>query len=219
MIGINDYIGQIAIVGMAGRFPGAKNIDEFWQNLRDGVESISYFCDEELETPDLYQDWSNYPNYIKAKAVLKDAELFDASFFGYSPREAEIMDPQSRIFLEVAWDALESAGYNSETYEGRIGIYAGASVNTYLLFNLLSNSDLIRSSGLQQIHVNNHIDTLTTRTAYKLNLQSAGITIQTACSTSLVAVHLACQSLLSGECDLVLAGGVSISVPAKTKSH
>src|SRR4028119_126196 len=103
MIGINDYIGQIAIVGMAGRFPGAKNIDEFWQNLRDGVESISYFWDEELESPGIYEDWSSYPNYVKAKAVLEDAEFFDASFFGYSPREAEIMDPQSRIFLEVAW--------------------------------------------------------------------------------------------------------------------
>ncbi|MEG4940199.1 SDR family oxidoreductase [Microcoleus sp. F4-D5] len=208
-----DNINEIAIVGMAGRFPQAKNLDEYWQNLQNGVESISFFSDAELQNID--KNLLNNPNYVKATAVLEDIESFDASFFGYSPREAEIMDPQSRIFLESAWEALENAGYNTDTYQGRIGIYAGASVNTYLLFNLFANPDLLATVGLDQIKFGNHQDLLTTRAAYKLNLQGSGITIQTACSTSLVAVHLACQSLLFGECDMVLAGGVSVSVPQK----
>ncbi|MEG5035146.1 SDR family oxidoreductase [Microcoleus sp. AT3-D2] len=208
-----DNINEIAIVGMAGRFPQAKNLDEYWQNLQNGVESISFFSDAELQNID--KNLLNNPNYVKATAVLEDIESFDASFFGYSPREAEIMEPQSRIFLESAWEALENAGYNSDTYQGRIGIYAGASINTYLLFNLLANPDLLATVGLEQIKFGNHQDLLTTRAAYKLNLQGSGITIQTACSTSLVAVHLACQSLLFGECDMVLAGGVSVSVPHK----
>ncbi|MEG4809882.1 SDR family oxidoreductase [Microcoleus sp. F8-D3] len=208
-----DNINEIAIVGMAGRFPQAKNLDKFWQNLQNGVESISFFSDAELQNID--KNLLNNPNYVKATAVLEDIESFDASFFGYSPREAEIMDPQSRIFLESAWEALENAGYNTDTYQGRIGIYAGASVNTYLLFNLFANPDLLATVGLDQIKFGNHQDLLTTRAAYKLNLQGSGITIQTACSTSLVAVHLACQSLLFGECDMVLAGGVSVSVPQK----
>ena len=208
-----DNINEIAIVGMAGRFPQAKNLDEYWQNLQNGIESISFFSDAELQNID--KNLLNNPNYVKATAVLEDIESFDASFFGYSPREAEIMDPQSRIFLESAWEALENAGYNTDTYQGRIGIYAGASVNTYLLFNLFANPDLLATVGLDQIKFGNHQDLLTTRAAYKLNLQGSGITIQTACSTSLVAVHLACQSLLFGECDMVLAGGVSVSVPKK----
>ncbi len=208
-----DNINEIAIVGMAGRFPQAQNLDEYWQNLQNGVESISFFSDAELQNID--KNLLNNPNYVKATAVLEDIESFDASFFGYSPREAEIMDPQSRIFLESAWEALENAGYNTDTYQGRIGIYAGASVNTYLLFNLFANPDLLATVGLDQIKFGNHQDLLTTRAAYKLNLQGSGITIQTACSTSLVAVHLACQSLLFGECDMVLAGGVSVSVPQK----
>ena len=208
-----DNINEIAIVGMAGRFPQAKNLDEYWQNLQNGVESISFFSDAELQNID--KNLLKNPNYVKATAVLEDIESFDASFFGYSPREAEIMDPQSRIFLESAWEALENAGYNTDTYQGRIGIYAGASVNTYLLFNLFANPDLLATVGLDQIKFGNHQDLLTTRAAYKLNLQGSGITIQTACSTSLVAVHLACQSLLFGECDMVLAGGVSVSVPQK----
>jgi len=208
-----DNINEIAIIGMAGRFPQAKNLDEYWQNLQNGVESVSFFSEAELQNVD--KNLLNNPKYVKATAVLEDIESFDASFFGYSPREAEIMDPQSRIFLESAWEALENAGYNSDTYQGQIGIYAGASINTYLLFNLLANPDLLATVGLEQIKFGNHQDLLTTRAAYKLNLQGSGITIQTACSTSLVAVHLACQSLLFGECDMVLAGGVSVSVPQK----
>ena len=135
---ISDSREGIAIIGMAGRFPGAKNVDEFWQNLRDGVESISFFSEEELESLGIDQSVVRDPRYVKARGVLEDIELFDASFFGFNPREAEITDPQHRFFLESAWQALENAGYNSENYEGSIGVYAGAGTfNTYFLNNLL----------------------------------------------------------------------------------
>ncbi|MBH8554253.1 SDR family NAD(P)-dependent oxidoreductase [Nostocaceae cyanobacterium CENA357] len=211
----SDNLNNIAIISMVGRFPGANNVQEYWENIRNGVESISFFSNEEAELIDSERDLLNHPNYVKANGVLADVELFDANFFGYSPREAEILDPQARLFLECAWEVLESAGYDSENYDGRISIYAGASVNTYFLFNLFSNPDLVKSVGLEQLKFSNQQDLLTTRVAYKLNLQGSGITIQTACSTSLVAVHLACQSLLCGECDMALAGGVSVTLPQK----
>jgi acyl transferase domain-containing protein len=204
---------DIAIIGMAGRFPGARNVEEFWQNLRDGVESISFFSDEELLArgvePALLQD----ANYVKAGAVIEDAELFDASFFNFTPREAEMMDPQHRLFLEHAWQALEQAGYEAEKYAGRIGVFAGESVNSYLLHNLLPQRELIESVGVFQTLIGNDRDHLATQTAYKLNLKGPCLNIQTACSTSLVVVHVACQSLLNQECDLALAGGVSVGVP------
>ena len=206
---------NIAIIGMSGRFPQADNLDSFWQNLRDGVESVSFFSEQELKSVGIDQTLLSSPNYVKAGATLEDVELFDASFFDYSPRTAEIMDPQHRFFLESAWEALESAGYNSETYEGLISVYGSASISSYFLFNLFSNSELIKLVGLDQIRHNNRTDNLTTRVAYKLNLKGSAITIQTGCSSSLVAVHLACQSLLDQECDLALAGGVSISAPQK----
>lgn len=206
---------QIAILSTVGRFPGAKNIDRFWQNLRDGVESICFFPEEELEGETLFKNLLNQPDRVRANGILDDVELFDAEFFGYSPREAKLMDPQSRLFLEGAWEALELAGYDSQNFPGRIGVYAGATINTYFLSNLFSNRPLIESIGMEPIKAGNQSDLLTTRVAYKLNLQGSSVTVQTACSTSLVAVHLACQSLLSGECDMALAGGVSISVPQK----
>ncbi len=210
-----EDIEEVAIVGISGRFPKAKNLDEFWQNLREGVESISFFSEQELESEGIDSAVLNDPHYVKANGVLEDVELFDASFFDYSPRAAEIMDPQHRIFLETAWEALESAGYDSDTYEGRISIYGGASISSYFLFNLFSNAELIKLVGLDQIRHSNRTDNLTTRVAYKLNLKGSGITVQTGCSTSLVAVHLACQSLLDRECDMALAGGVSISASQK----
>jgi acyl transferase domain-containing protein/acyl carrier protein len=205
----------IAIIGMTGRFPGAKNLSDFWRNLRDGVESVSFFSDEELESagiePSLFCD----PNYVKAKAVLGDVELFDASFFGLNPREAEIIDPQHRLFLECAWEALESAGYDPESYESSIGVYAGVSMNTYLLNNLLSNKGLIEAVGGYQTMLGNDKDFMSTRVSYKLNLKGPSVVVQTACSTSLVAVQLACQSLLNYQCDIALAGGASIRMPRK----
>ncbi|MHC5613933.1 MAG: type I polyketide synthase [Nostoc sp.] len=207
---------DIAVIGMSGRFPRAKNIDDFWHNLRDGVESISFFSHQELESVGVDPSFLSDPNYVKANAVLEDIELFDASFFDYSPRTAEIMDPQHRLFLETAWEALEIAGYDSKTYEGRISVYGSASISSYFLFNLFSNSELIKLVGLDQLRHNNRTDNLTTRVAYKLDLKGSAITVQTGCSSSLVAVHLACQSLIDRESDMALTGGVSVTTLQKT---
>ncbi len=205
---------EIAIISIAGRFPGAKNVEEFWQNLQKGVESIFFFSDEELLSSGIEKAVLTDPNYVKARAVLEDVELFDASFFAFNPREAEVTDPQQRLFLECAWQAIENAGYNCETYEKPIGVYAGTSINSYF-FNLYSNKNLINSVDSFQLLIGSDKDFLTTRVSYKLNLEGPSYTVQTACSTSLVAVHLACQSLLNGECDMALAGGVSISASRK----
>src|SRR5262245_5885541 len=135
-----DLIGSIAIIGMSGRFPGANNLGEFWENLRNGVESVTFFSDEELEAEGIDRSVLNRPNYVKAAPLLEGADLFDPAFFGYSPREAEIMDPQQRVLLECAWDAMENAGYDSERYDGSIGVFAGASFSHYS-FNLFSNRE------------------------------------------------------------------------------
>ena len=211
---------DIAIIGLSGRFPGAKNIDQFWENVRDGVESISVFRDEEIEVRD--HTLLNQPNYVKAGAVLPDIDLFDAEFFGYSAKEAEIMEPQQRVFLECAWEAFESAGYNPQSYQGVVGVYAGSGMNTYLLNNVNPNRQFsphrtfLESPQDLQVRLANGKDYLPTRVSYKLNLTGPSLNVQTACSSSLVAVHLACQSLLNGECDMALAGGIAISVPQKT---
>jgi acyl transferase domain-containing protein/acyl carrier protein len=206
---------EIAIIGMAGRFPGAKTIDKFWQNLQSGVESISFFTDEELLSAGTDPAVLSDPNFVKARAVLEDIDLFDASFFGFNPREAEITDPQHRLFLECAWEALEATGYNSETDNSSIGVYAGTSLSDYIL-NVYLNQNVINSVDPFQLGIGGDKDFLTTRVSYKLNLEGPSYTVQTACSTSLVAIHLACQSLLNGECDMALAGGVSISSSRKT---
>lgn len=211
-----DSLDGIAIIGMSGRFPGAKDIDNFWHNLRDGVESVSFFSAEQLQFSGIDPALLSNPNYVKAKAVLEDIEWFDASFFGFNPKEAEITDPQHRLFLECAWSALENAGYNSEKYAGSISVYGGASgINTYLLNNLYSNSELKELVGDYQLFIANDKDFLTTRVSYKLNLKGPSITVQTACSTSLVAIGLACQNLLNYQSDMALAGGVSIILPQK----
>jgi acyl transferase domain-containing protein/acyl carrier protein len=207
---------EIAIIGMSGRFPGAKNIDEFWNNLQKGIESISIFTDEELADSVKDKKLLSDPNFVKAKGILDDAELFDASFFGFNPREAEITDPQHRLFLECAWEALENAGYDSQQYQGSIGVYGGSSLNSYFLNNVSPNLELLNSIDGHQLAIASDKDFLTTRISYKLNLEGPSYTVQTACSTSLVAVHLACQSLLNGECDMALAGGVSVDSPRKS---
>ncbi len=207
----SEQVDGIAIIGMSCRFPGARNADMFWQNLRDGVESISFFSDEELRAAGIDANWLKAPNYIKAAPVLEDVELFDATFFNINAREAEVMDPQQRIFLECAWEALENAGYDPERHEGRIGVYGGSAMNTYLLNNLASREDIP-----SELAMTTDKDYLTTRVSYKLNLRGPSVTLQTACSTALVAVHLACESLLNGECDMFLAGSVAVNVPMKT---
>ncbi|MBN3958485.1 type I polyketide synthase [Nostoc sp. NMS8] len=205
---------EIAIIGLSGRFPGAKDIDEFWHNLQNGIESISSFTDEELLSAGISSSILNDPNYVKAQGILEDAELFDAEFFGFNPREAEITDPQHRIFLECAWSALENAGYDSQNYQGAIGVYAGSGLNSYLL-NIYLNQNIINSIDPPQLLIAGNKDFLTTRVSYKLNLEGPSYAVQTACSTSLVAVHLAIMSLLNGECDIALAGGVAISASRK----
>ncbi|WP_298917442.1 type I polyketide synthase [uncultured Nostoc sp.] len=209
-----ESIEKIAIIGMAGQFPGAKNIEHFWQNLKDGVESISRFSEEELISAGVEPTLLNESNYVKAGGVLDDIDLFDAAFFELNHKEAEITDPQHRLFLESAWEALENAGYDSQRCNNRIGVYAGASLSNYCSFDF--NSDHVGSATSYQTLIGNDKDFLSTRVSYKLNLKGPSITVQTACSSSLVAVSLACQSLLNYQCDMALAGGVSIHTPQKT---
>ncbi|MDM8560648.1 SDR family NAD(P)-dependent oxidoreductase [Candidatus Parabeggiatoa sp. HSG14] len=210
---MND--SDIAIIGMFCRLPGAEDIEAFWKNLRNGVESIPFFSNEELKLAGVDIATLNNPNYVKAGAFLPDIELFDAAFFDISPREAEVMEPQHRIFLESAWKVLEDAGYGAQIGNVSIGVYAGANMNTYILQNICSNPDIIGSTDPYPLMLGNDKDFLVSRVSYKLNLTGPSVNVQTACSTSLVAVHLACQSLLNGECDMALAGGVSIVLPQK----
>jgi acyl transferase domain-containing protein/thioesterase domain-containing protein len=205
---------SIAIVGMAGRFPGARNTAEFWQNLRNGVESIRDRSDAELLASGASSEDLANPDYVRRAAILDDVPLFDASFFGLNPRDASIMDPQHRHFLECAWEALEDAAHPPEKFSGSIAVFAGSGMNTYLLHNLLPNRKLVESAGLFQLkQTGNDKDVLATRVSYELDLRGPSVNVQTACSTSLVAVHMACQSLLNFECDMALAGGVTIEIP------
>ncbi len=204
----------IAIVGMAGRFPKARNLDEFWSNLCNGVEAISFFTDEELAATGSAP--ARHPNFVRARGVLEGADLFDAAFFGMKPKEAEITDPQHRLFLECASEALEDANCDPDKFNGAIGVFAGMSMNTYLANNLLRSPELlIGINGEAQAIIGNDKDFLTTRVSYKLNLKGPSLNIQTACSTSLVAVCVACQHLLNHQCDVALAGAVSVSFPQK----
>lgn len=201
---------EIAVIGMAGRFPGAADIDEFWKNLQDGKESISIFTDEEILSTGVDPAVLSHPNFVKAGGVLDDVDMFDAAFFGCSHREARSMDPQHRIFLECSYQALQHAGIDPQKYKGSIGVFAGANANTY------SHKDQSGAQGnSMQDFLGNDRSFLSTRVSYKLNLKGPSLTIQTACSTSLVAAHVAYQSLLSGECDIALGGGVSIRFPQK----
>ncbi|MBT7590553.1 MAG: SDR family NAD(P)-dependent oxidoreductase [Candidatus Scalindua sp.] len=211
----HDSLEPIAIIGMSCRFPGAGSVHTFWENMKNGVESVSFFTDEELQMSGIGTELLNNPDYVKAKAVLEDMEMFDASFFGFTPREAEMMDPQHRLFLECAWEAMENAGYDSGRYGGRVGVYAGVGLNTYLLRNLLSNPDLVKYENEYQILIGNDKDFVPTRVSYKLNLKGPSVSVNTACSTSLVAIHFACQSLLNYQCDMALTGAVTIRSPKK----
>jgi acyl transferase domain-containing protein/acyl carrier protein len=209
----NDDSLDIAVIGMSCRFPGANDIEAFWENLRQGIESITFFSREELIAAGIDPAFLDNPNYIPAAPIIDDEDCFDAAFFGYPPNEAEGIDPQHRVFMECAWGCFEHAGYNPHAYQGLVGIYAGAAMNTYSIFMELG-SDVV--TNYVAARVNSDKDFLTTRVSYKLDLKGPSIAVQTSCSTSLVAVHLACQSLLDGECDMALAGGVSIQVPYRT---
>lgn len=207
---------DIAVIGLAGRFPKSRDLHDWWQNLRDGRELITFFTDDELKAEGIDSAALADPAFVKAAAVLDDPAGFDAEYFGFNPREAEVMDPQHRHFLECAHEALENAGYLSDSFDGRIGVYAGTSMNTYLLSNLARNPAAIEAVGGYQVMIGNDKDFLATQVCYKLNLKGPGVTVQTACSTSLVAIHMACQSVLTGECDIAVAGGVSVKSPHKS---
>lgn len=211
----NTQDNRIAVIGLSGRFPGANNIDEFWNNLCKGQECISSFSDEQIMEEGVDPEILSKPGYVKAWGVLEDIDKFDAQFFGYNPREAEVLDPQQRIFLEESWKALENAGYDPDKFDGLIGVYASMGMNTYLQ-NLQSAQTAGSLASDYQMMISNDKDFVATRVAYKLNLEGPALTVQTACSSSLVAVHLACQSLLNSECDMALAGGVSIRMPQKS---
>ena len=207
---------EVAIIGMAGRFPGASTIDEFWQNLRNGVESISFFTDEELLESGIDEKVFNRPNYVRARGIIKDADKFDASFFNFFPKEAEMLDPQHRIFMECAWEALESAGYYSENFEGLISLFAGVGMNTYIIPYLAATQGKIDTAEGYQVSIGNEKDFLTTKISYKLNLRGISMDVQTACSTSLTATYLAYQSLVNYQSDMALAGGCTITFPQKS---
>ncbi len=208
-----SYETALALVGMSGRFPGAQDVETFWRNIAGGVKAIRFFSDEELLTAGTDPDLLRRPNYVKAGAIVEDIERFDASFFGFTPREAEVMDPQHRLFLECAWEALECAGYSPETYQDSIGVFAGSAISTYLLDHIYPNPEVINHVSRLQVSIGNDRDSLASTVSYKLNLRGPSLAVQTFCSTSLVAVHLACQSLLNYECDIALAGGVAITLP------
>ncbi|HXA85933.1 MAG TPA: aminotransferase class III-fold pyridoxal phosphate-dependent enzyme [Candidatus Dormibacteraeota bacterium] len=211
-----DSLNGVAIIGMAGHFPGAQNVREFWQNLVAGKETISFFEPGELEpAPNEPAGIRNDPHYIRARGVLEGAETFDAAFFGINPREAELMDPQHRVFLETAWEAFEDAGYDPLAYTGPVGVFAGMANNTYFPSVIAPRRAGESPAASLQTMLGNEKDYLATRTSYKLNLRGPSLNIQTACSTSLVAVAQACQSLQGYQCDMAIAGGISITSPQK----
>ena len=203
---------SIAIVGMAGRFPGAGDVAEFWRNLCGGVESISFFSTEELIASGVDPELVANPNYVPARPVLDDITGFDAAFFGMSPRMAALTDPQQRLFLEVCWEALEQSGYAQPENRGRVGVFGGTHISTYLLG---IQPGLGADVSQFEIAIGNEKDALTTNVSYLFDLHGPSVAVQTFCSTSLVAAHLAVQSLRAGDCELAMAGGVSIRVPDK----
>jgi amino acid adenylation domain-containing protein len=214
-INSNGHGRDIAVIAMAGRFPGANTIDALWDLLREGREAISFFSSEELDES-LSAELKNNPDYVKARGIIEGADKFDPTFFGINPVLADLMDPQHRIFMEIAWEALENSGYPPSKFPGTIGVFAGSGNNTYYLNNVQSNTELISEVGRFQVMTANEKDYLASRTAYALNLKGPAVSVQSACSTSLLAIAEAVESIRSGQCDMALAGGVSISVPIKS---
>ena len=205
----------VAVIGMVGRFPGAANLDQLWQNLCNSVESISFFKPEELG-PGIDENLRNDPDYIRARGLIDGADLFDPAFFGISPLEAKVTDPQQRVFLELAQHALENAGYDPERAKERIGVFAGIGDNHYLTTNLLGHPDLLAMAGKLAVEYGNQKDYIALRTAYLLDLRGPAVSLNTACSTTLLAIDQAYRSLLDYECDIALSGGIDITVPQKS---
>src|SRR5215510_3933051 len=215
MTGANSSAG-VAIVGIACRFPGAADHSAFWRNLCEGVESISALSDDDLVSAGVPAELLRDPSYVKAAALLPDIDQFDAAFFEYSPQEARLMDPQQRVLLEVAWEAFEDAGQPVGSVPRPIGVFTGVGgvVSSYLVDRLPFSADMPGTTG-NLTHLGNDKDFPSTRISYKLNLTGPSINVQTACSTSLVAVHIACQAILAGECEMALAGAATVRVPQR----
>ncbi len=211
---MRDQIFDIAIIGLACRFPGANSIEEYWKNLQDGRESITFFSEEELLAANVDSSLLKNPDYVRAAPIIDDVDKFDAGFFDYAPREARIMDPQHRLMLQTAWHAFEDAGYDCESLDIPVAVFAGSGgvVSSYFADQLRNGVDAPGSTGSLE-HLGNDKDFIATRLSYKLNLTGPSVTVQTACSTSMVAVHLACQSLLRGESDMALAGAATVRCP------
>lgn len=214
-----DSNTDVAIIGIALRFPGADSPEKYWENLRDGIESVSFFSDEDVLAAGGSEELLSMPNFVKAEADVANIELFDAGFFGYSPKEAESMDPQLRFMLECSWEALERAGYDPESCKERIGVYCGAAMSTYMINNMTDEHSahgvMINYKERMALLAANSSDFVAQRVSYHLRLNGPSMNIQTACSTSMVAIHTACQSLIHGECDMALAGAVQIRVPQR----
>ncbi len=204
---------DVAIIGMAGRFPGANHIDQFWKNMVNGLESIKQFSKEELRAAGENEALLNNAQYVRAKGIVDDIEWFDASFFGFNAQDARITDPQQRLFLECSWEALESAGYAPEKFDGLIGVYASMADSSYLQHNLLKNNTFIQSLDWLQTRMATSIATLSTQVSYRLNLKGPSVNVATACSSSLVAIATACRSLIDYDCDMAIAGASTIAVP------
>ena len=202
----------IAIVGMSGRFPGAEDVEQLWNNLLSARNSISHFTEDELD-PSIPEDVRSHPEYVRARGVISDADKFDHGFFGVNPRVADLMDPQQRVFLETAWAALEDAAHDPARFPGPIGVYAGIGNNTYYTRNVLGHPELIEQVGSFQVMTGNEKDYIATRLAFEFDLRGPALSIHTACSTSLVAIAEACKALRNGDCDMALAGGIAITVP------
>jgi amino acid adenylation domain-containing protein len=211
----NNNNGDIAIIGMAGRFPGADTIEAFWDLLSEGLEAISFFNIDEIDAS-VPGSIKNDPDYVKARGVIDGADAFDAEFFGFNPRSAELMDPQQRVFLEIAWEALESGGYLPQKYNGSVGVFAGTGYNTYFTNNVLAHPELVERTGQFNVRLLNEKDYIATRTAYQLNLKGPAVAVYSACSTSLLAIAQAVSSIRDGQCDIAIAGAASITSPIKS---
>ncbi|MEZ2335808.1 amino acid adenylation domain-containing protein [Mucilaginibacter sp. RCC_168] len=211
----NNTNRDVAIIGMAGRFPGANTIDEFWELLAEGRETTSFFNVDEIDKH-IPSAVKTNPAYVKARGIIGGADKFDAEFFGFNPRSAELMDPQHRVFLEIAWEVLEKTGHLPERYIGTIGVFAGCGYNTYYDNNVLTNPDIVEKTGHFQVRLLNEKDYIATRTAYQLNLQGPAVAVYAACSTSLLAVVQAVNSIRNGQCDVAIAGAASITSPIKS---
>src|SRR6187431_1178933 len=208
---IDQYQDDIAVISMAGRFPGADSVEQFWQNLEQGIETITFFTQEQLLQSGVDAALLENPNFVGAEGVLQDVDKFDAEFFGFSPREAELLDPQHRIFLETIWELLERAGYSSDQLKEVIGVYTGAGASSYLARNLLTHPEFVRDVGSFKVSLSTGQDFVATRASFKLGLTGPSINVNTLCSSSAVAVHYAREALLAYQCDIAVAGGVTIS--------